>query len=170
MKWLLMVVAFVLGAAITWLLTVKRVTRVVPTEDQAPGGAGASADAEDAEDEASRFGGAHTPTSDTPGAAEAWDRDAEDEDALMSDRTHEAGGDPSMPPVADATPNGDLAGVGAPDGVAAIDEQVEQHAEVAEAGSSGAPGSGDAKGGPVQGHVGSGGESEPTEGMTPKAP
>ncbi len=31
--------------------------------------------------------------------------------------------------MAEATPNGDVAGVGDPDGVAAIDEQVEQHTE-----------------------------------------
>ncbi len=58
MKWLLVVVAFVLGAAITWFLTVKRVTRVVPAEDQVRVVAlGASADVEvdDVEDEASAF-------------------------------------------------------------------------------------------------------------------
>ena len=138
MKWLLVAVAFVLGAVTTWFLTVKRVTRVVSAEDQVPGGVdrqaaegtGSSADVEvdDVEDAASAFGGAHTATSDASGAAEAWDRDAEDEDALMSGRADDAP-ELSMPPVADATPNGDVAGVGDPDGVAAIDEQVEQHTE-----------------------------------------
>ncbi|MGO4603148.1 channel accessory protein ArfC [Terrabacter sp. 2YAF2] len=138
MKWLLLAVAFVLGAVTTWFLTVKRVTRVVSAEDQVPGGAdgqaaegtGSSADVEvdDLEDAASAFGGAHTATSDASGAAEAWDRDAEDEDALMSGRADDAP-ELSMPPVADATPNGDVAGLGDPDGVAAIDEQVEQHTE-----------------------------------------
>lgn len=138
MKWLLVAVAFVLGAVTTWFLTVKRVTRVVSEEEQVPGGTGrqaaegtgSSADVEvdDVEDAASAFGGAHTATSDASGAAEAWDRDAEDEDALMSGRADDAP-ELSMPPVADATPNGDVAGVGDPDGVAAIDEQVEQHTE-----------------------------------------
>jgi hypothetical protein len=192
MKWLLMVVAFVLGAAITWFLTVKRVTRTVPTGDPAaaevsepetvpvvfPGGpvagavgvgggadlvaaagagvlateaAGSSDDegedddgGEDDEDEgddgdeASRFSGAHTPASEAPGPAEAWDRDAEDEDALLPELPDvdpsgkddlRAGGsvDPEAAavPVADATPNGDVAGVGEPAAVAAVDEQVE---------------------------------------------
>ena len=65
MKWLLVAVAFVLGAVTTWFLTVKRVTRVVSAEDQVPGGAdrqaaegtGSSADVEvdDVEDAAERF-------------------------------------------------------------------------------------------------------------------
>ena len=142
MKWLLVAVAFVLGAVTTWFLTVKRVTRVVSAEDQVPGGAdrlgadgtGSSADAEvedveNVEDDASAFGGAHTAASDDSGAAEAWDRDAEDEDALMSGRADDDAPDLSIPPVAEATPNGDVAGVGDPDGVAAVDEQVEQHTE-----------------------------------------
>ena len=74
--------------------------------------------------------GSSTPaTSEASGAAEAWDRDAEDEDALMSGRTDDDAPDLRMPPVAEATPNGDVAGVGDPDGVAAIDEQLEQHTE-----------------------------------------
>jgi hypothetical protein len=191
MKWLLMVVAFVLGAAITWFLTVKRVTRTVPAGDPSAaelsepetvpvvflggpvagavgvaGGAdlvaaagagvlateaaGSSDDEDEGEhdgneddgdeddgDEASRFGGAHTPASETPGAAEAWDRDAEDEDALLPELRDvdpagkddlRAGGsaDPDVAavPVADATPNGDVAGVGEPAAVAAVDERV----------------------------------------------
>jgi hypothetical protein len=154
MKWPLVGVAFVLGAAVTWFVTVKRVTLVVPAGGPATGGAdlpaadgsGSSADAEDVddvegvEDDPSAFGGARTATSEASGAAEAWDRDAEDEDALMSGRTHEAAqepdhepGDLSVPPVADATPNGDLAGVGDPDEVAAVDEQAEQHTETPKA-------------------------------------
>jgi hypothetical protein len=152
MKWPLVGVAFILGVAITWFVTVKRVTLVVPAEGQVSGGAGAAEDDGEAEDDASGFGGAHTPVSDTPGAAEAWDRDAEDEDALLSGRTDEVDGDVavraevpkveradegsddvSMPPVADATPNGDLAGVGDPDVVAAVEEEVEQHYETPKA-------------------------------------
>ena len=144
MKWLLVAVAFVLGAVTTWFLSVKRVTRMVSAEDQVPGGAdrqagestGSSADVqieevEEVEDDASAFGGAHTASSDASGAAEAWDRDAEDEDALMSGGADDAPG-LSVPPVAEATPNGDVAGVGDPDGVAAIDEQVEQQTETPE--------------------------------------
>ena len=139
MKWLLVAAAFVLGAVTTWFLTVKRVTRVVSEEDQVPGGAdrlaaegtGNSADVEveDVGDDASAFGGAHTAASEASGAAEAWDRNAEDEDALMTGRTDDDAPDLSMPPVAEATPNGDVAGVGDPGGVAAIDEQVEEHTE-----------------------------------------
>ena len=141
MKWLLVAVAFVLGAVTTWFLSVKRVTRMVSAEDQVPGGAdrqaaegtGSSADVqiEEVEDDASAFGGAHTASSDASGAAEAWDRDAEDEDALMSGGADDAP-ELSVPPVAEATPNGDVAGVGDPDGVAAIDEQVEQQTETPE--------------------------------------
>ena len=150
MKWLLVVVAFVLGAAITWLLTVKRVTRVVPTEGQAPGGAGASAeDDREAEDEAS-VSVELTPRRPTPrvlrrrGIATPRTRMR----SCLAGRTTM----PltlSLPPVADATPNGDLAGVGDPDGVAAIDEQAEEHVEAAEAGSSGVPGSGGREGRPL---------------------
>lgn len=164
MKWLLMVVAFVLGAAITWFLTVRRVSRTVPVGEETapavaqpemapvvwPGGAVAGAvgvaggadlvaatsagvvgtvadssedaegvaDINDAQDDASGFGGPRTPTSDSPGAAEGWDRDAEDEDALLS----RPSGDVSIPPVADAKPKGDVAGVGDPTQVAAVDE------------------------------------------------
>src|SRR6478735_5031789 len=139
MKWLLVAVAFVLGAVTTWFLSVKRVTRMVSAEDQVPGGAdrqagegtGSSADVqvEEVEEDASAFGGAHTASSDASGAAEAWDRD--DEDALMSGGADDAPG-LSVPPVAEATPNGDVAGVGDPDEVAAVDEQVEQQTETPE--------------------------------------
>ncbi|KRF39484.1 hypothetical protein [Terrabacter sp. Soil810] len=162
MKWLLLVLAFVLGAVVTWFLTVRRASRTPPVEGpvgtDADGGAAADvapvvapgapvvgavgvvgaadlaavvgdgllpaeADAPSEEvpgdagpeEEATRFGGAHTAVSEEPGAAEAWDRDAQDEDALMP-RTS-----PDVVPVVDATPNGDLAGVGEPDAVAAVD-------------------------------------------------
>jgi hypothetical protein len=114
-RWLLLVLAFVLGAVVTWFLTVKRASRTLPVpaeadrlSEEVPGDAGP-------EEEATRFGGTHTAVSDEPGAAEAWDRDAQDEDALMP-RTP-----PDVAPVVDATPNGDLAGVGEPDAVAAVD-------------------------------------------------
>ncbi|GAA2742361.1 hypothetical protein GCM10009868_12020 [Terrabacter aerolatus] len=166
MKWLLMV-AFVLGAAITWFLTVRRVSRTLPAGEAAeteivepeiapvvsPGGAVAggvgvaggadlvaatsaglidaagdtshvedpAGDGEDAGDDASGFGGVHTPASESTGAAEGWDRDAEDEDTLLS-HAPSGGARASIPPVADATPSGDLAGVGDPAEVAAVDD------------------------------------------------
>lgn len=150
MKWLLLALAVALGAAITWFLTVKRASRTAGAEDQAVVGPSGEARGDaDLEDDATGFGGAHTPVSESPGPAEAWDRDAQDEDALLSrpspaarvDRTSrapdaEAGaaeeidelevdgsGGPvdTVAPVADATPNGDVAGVGEPDAVAAVD-------------------------------------------------
>ncbi|WP_028785660.1 hypothetical protein [Terracoccus sp. 273MFTsu3.1] len=241
MKWLLLVLAFVLGAAFTWFLTVRRVSRTVQagagpvtgtdvgaapertgldgvhaetggepagpelTPVVSPGepvagavgiaggadlaaaaGAGVLATEHDesveathdvgehvepegtargVQDEAGEdemvdeaevvdeagFGGAHTPISESPGAAEAWDRNAEDEDALLPrsaaqaavaapvrETTPDDDVAPHTPPVADATPNddvaagvapvdgatpnGDLAGVGEPEAVAALDE------------------------------------------------
>ena len=197
MKWLLLVLAFVLGAAITWLLTVKRVSRTVQqgadatsAEPAAPeltpvvspgepvagalgiaGGADLAAAANagvlatDADETSQRsqdeveadeggFGGPHTPLSESPGAAESWDRDAEDEDALLPRSGAEAAVAAPVPettpdddvasdippvadatpnddvatvaPVAEATPNGDLAGVGEPEAVAALDEAAEE--------------------------------------------
>ncbi|GAA2479766.1 hypothetical protein [Terrabacter carboxydivorans] len=186
MKWLLMVVAFVLGASITWFLTVKRVSRtvtadgaaapVVPEAEVAPvvspggpvagavgvaGGAdlvaatnpgvlatAAAASSDDGDDEgddvpeddASRFGGVHTPASESPGVAEGWDRDAEDEDALVRHASDDTSGDdaqpvdaesrhgadeeatPGLPPVEGASPKGDMAGVGDPTEVAALED------------------------------------------------
>ena len=195
MKWLLLVLAFVLGAAITWFLTVKHASRTVqegvgaPADPAAPeltpvvspgepvagavgiaGGADLAAAAgagvlatepaetsqrshDEVDGDAGGFGGPHTPLSESPGAAESWDRDAEDEDALLSrpsaesadvapvadatpnhdvasdiapvaDATYGAASD--IAPVVDATPNGDLAGVGEAEAVAALDEAVEE--------------------------------------------
>ncbi|GGN02264.1 hypothetical protein GCM10009721_31830 [Terrabacter tumescens] len=208
MKWLLMLLAFVLGAAITWFLTVKRVTRTVSVDDGAadveaaepdltpvvsPGepvagavgvaggadlaaaaGAGVLAaeapeisqtseaadsavddedgeEGEDDADNASRFGGSHTEPSEAPGAAEEWDRDAQDEDALMPASAVEAS-DPGaeseedVPPVVDATPNGDLAGVGNPAEVAEVDGHVEAQQSAAAGQASDSSSTGDVAG------------------------
>lgn len=104
MKWLLMAVAFVLGAAVTWLVTVKRVTKVVPTgadagdadqggegmaSTEAPGATDPAQEGGDADtpvdevDDAGRFGGERT--SSTTGSRVGWDEDAEDIDALLTD-------------------------------------------------------------------------------------
>ena len=106
MKWLLMGVAFVLGAAVTWLVTVKRVTRVVSVDSTEAGHAnqggsgmgstGAQGVGESAQDQAneagtvvdqtddpSRFGGERTSATVSPRVG--WDDDAEDIDALLSD-------------------------------------------------------------------------------------
>ena len=157
MKWLMMLVAIVLGAGITWLLTVRRVTRqVTPAaatapasgeaaagdevaryeaareeaaageaageaardetarDEAAPGEAAPGKTASDDErvDEAAGFGGAVTQES---SSHMGWDRTSQDEDALFP---HEAPGlrpeAQDVPPIAGATPNGDLAGVTAP--------------------------------------------------------
>ena len=196
MTWLLLVLALALGVALTWLLTVKRVSRTVPegagaaAESSAPeltpvvspgepvagavgigGGAdlaaaeGAGVPAAEADETSQRsqdgatadeggFGGPHTPLSESPGAAESWDRDAEDEDALLprssvepavvapvaeatpdddvtpaiapvAEATLDDDVAPVVAPVAEATPNGDLAGVAEPEAVAALDEAAE---------------------------------------------
>jgi hypothetical protein len=105
MKWLLMAVAFVLGAAVTWLVTVKRVTKDVPigsdaggedrggegmasteshevTDPIQEGGGGTETPVDEGED-ASRFGGEHTSSTASPRVG--WDEDAEDIDALLTD-------------------------------------------------------------------------------------
>ena len=181
MKWLLLVLAFVLGAAMTWFLTVKHASRTVPDgAGAAPGpsapepgpvvspgepvagavgiagggdlaaaaGAGVMATEpteapqrshEEIDGDAGGFGGPRTPLSEAPGAAESWDRNAEDEDALLSrasvqsadvvaavaDTTPDEDGAPDIAPVVDATRNGDVAGVGEPEAVAALEEAVE---------------------------------------------
>ena len=107
MKWLLVAVAFVLGAGITWLLTVRRVSPTVPAVTDAAGDPndgggdmgsdaehvegvagdpGREAEAEPVEDEledASRFGGERTTSTVSPRVG--WDDDAEDLDALLSE-------------------------------------------------------------------------------------
>jgi len=191
MKWLLLVLAFVLGAAITWFLTVKHASRTMPdgagstVEPAAPeptpvvspgepvagavgigGGADLAAAAgagvmatepteptetpqtpqtpQSSQDEVEGveggFGGAHTPLSEPPGPAESWNRNAEDEDALLSrssvesadvvapvaDATPDGGAASELAPVVDGTPNGDLAGVGESEAVAALEEAAEE--------------------------------------------
>jgi len=105
MKWLLVAVAFVLGAGITWLLTVRRVRVTVPAVadaagDPNDGGSGMGSDAEqvagvadgpgresepveDDVEDASRFGGERTSSTVSPRVG--WDDDAEDIDALLSE-------------------------------------------------------------------------------------
>ncbi|WP_323101639.1 hypothetical protein [Intrasporangium sp. YIM S08009] len=76
MKGVLLLIAFVAGGVLTWLLTVHRVTREVATD---------ATDASDAAD-ASGFGG--PPSGESSGVAGArWMGDAEDEDALLPDAT-----------------------------------------------------------------------------------
>jgi len=70
-KGALLLLAFVAGAVVTWLLTVHRVSREVD-----PGASGPSDDAD--------FGG--TRSAESSGTAGArWMGDAEDEDALLAD-------------------------------------------------------------------------------------
>ncbi len=127
MKWWLVLVAFVLGLVVTWLLTTRRDGASVPGRGTALSeGTAVSEPVDSAEheaDNASAFGGAPSEFSSDLGAAESWHRDWEDEDALM---THEPAADTGetafdVPPVDEATPNGDLAGVGEPEAVRAVD-------------------------------------------------
>ena len=119
MKWVMLLVAVVLGAGITWLLTVKQVSSTaapapvseVPRDDEAW-------DDEARDDEAAGFGG---PATDDTTSELGWDRGAQDEDALMphgdaqdSREAHPSRateGRAEATPIAAATPNGDLAGV-----------------------------------------------------------
>lgn len=138
MKWWLVLVAFVLGVFVTWLLTMRRDSEPVPTGETAvsarePLAGGETRRAPSAEpvvdqdhddvDDASAFGGPPSEFSSEPGAAESWHRDWEDEDALMTRRPTPGAGEAEavVPPVAEATPNGDLAGVGEPQAVQAVD-------------------------------------------------
>lgn len=112
MKWLLVGVAFVLGAAITWFLTVKRVNQTMQTagpdvDDTDEGGTsmgsregngvedvsgddGTEPEAlDDGSDDASRFGGERTEATADPRVG--WDHDAEDIDALLSDEEKSGG-------------------------------------------------------------------------------
>ncbi|NUO34409.1 MAG: hypothetical protein HOQ27_04985 [Dermatophilaceae bacterium] len=121
MKWWLVLVAFVLGLVVTWLLTSRRDGPPVPSSGTAVSEGGDSAERED--DDASAFGGAPSEFSSDPGAAESWHRDSEDEDALMAREPAADAGEltSDVPPVAESTPNGDLAGVGEPEAVQAVD-------------------------------------------------
>jgi hypothetical protein len=93
-RWLVLLVALVLGAGTTWLLTVHSVTRSLPVGGtRGRGGPPASGgpvtpatrtSAPGAEPEEAAFGGSATPASvDTHGAGARWMPDAEDEDALL---------------------------------------------------------------------------------------
>jgi hypothetical protein len=123
MKWLMLLVSVVLGAGITWLLTVKRETRtigpVLAPEPRPPADESFATSA-NAMDEAAGFGG---PATRAPSSELGWDRTAQDEDALFPHEPHlpaEPVADPGAArlevtsPIAEATPNGDLAGVAAP--------------------------------------------------------
>ena len=120
MKWVLVAVAFLLGAGITWLLTVRRVRVTVPAVvdaagDPNDGGSGMGSDAkhvegvaddpdreagagpvEDDLEDASRFGGERTSSTVSPRVG--WDDDAEDIDALLTEEEksgeRESGGQP----------------------------------------------------------------------------
>ena len=138
MKWWLVLLAVVLGVLMTWLLTARRPSRPISTGEPAVSAAGPVEDMTAVEEVAveeevavdedwSGFGGTPTEPSTSVGAAEAWDSDAEDEDALLphdgaaQPAAGGAGADDLVPPVAEATPNGDVAGVGEPGAVEAVD-------------------------------------------------
>ena len=142
MKWWLVLVAFVLGVLFTWLMTRRGDEEPLSTSEH-PVSASEPADADADErldaasatavpdespgevDDASAFAGSPSEFSSDPGAAESWHRDAQDEDALLSHESEpeatRVGVEPSVPPVAEATPNGDVAGVGEPEAVEAVD-------------------------------------------------
>jgi hypothetical protein len=127
MKWLMMLVAIVLGAGITWLLTVRRVTRKVitpgaaaseaPGDQAAPGGPAAGVPgvtdvAGEGGDDAAGFGG---PVAREASSGLGWDRTSQDEDALFPHEAPELrAGVGQAPPIAAATAAGDVAGVTAP--------------------------------------------------------
>ena len=142
MKWWLVLVAFVLGVLVTWLMTrrgdeepLSKGERPVSASDDADADAGERLDGASATavpdespgevDDASAFAGSPSEFSSDPGAAESWHRDAQDEDALLSHESEReatrADVEASVPPVAEATPNGDVAGVGEPETVKAVD-------------------------------------------------
>jgi hypothetical protein len=124
MKWWLVLVAFVLGVLVTWLLagrraepgvsdgesTVSGTEPVVLGEGDRFGESGAvgdgdahegevdegdddESDDDEGDDDGSAFAGATTEYSAVVGAAESWDRDAQDEDALLP---HEEGSDTTL--------------------------------------------------------------------------
>lgn len=141
MKWWLVLVALVLGILVTWLLTRREgaavpssgpaVSQSEPLEAAAPSHSSGTGDDEPDVSDPSDFAGAPSEFSSDVGAAESWDRDAQDEDALLPHEPVPAAGavEADVPPVAQATPNGDLAGVGEPGAVQAVDA-VEVDAEV----------------------------------------
>ncbi|GAB3884836.1 hypothetical protein [Terrabacter terrigena] len=147
MKWWLVLVALLIGAVVTWFLT-RREGESVPSgespvsgsERSGQGEAGRSpsrdagvGDAYEGEvDDASAFGGAPTEFSSQLGSAESWHRDAQDEDALLAREPASEVGDVEahVPPVAEATPYGDVAGLGEPEAIRAVDA-VEVDAEAA---------------------------------------
>ncbi len=82
MKGVLLLIAFVAGGVLTWLLTVHRVTREVASDTAGVTDASEASDAADA----SGFGGPRS--GESSGAAGArWMGDAEDEDALLPEAT-----------------------------------------------------------------------------------
>ena len=84
MRWVVLLVGFVAGAATTWLLTVRRVTRTVPGGDERVGADFERADFDDDDSDAADFGGvATTALVDTHGVGARWIPDAEDEDAVL---------------------------------------------------------------------------------------
>ncbi len=89
MRGVLFLVAFVAGAAITWLLTVHRVSRE---------GSPDTPDTPDAAVAASDFGGSRSEESSGLAGAR-WMGDAEDEDALLPD-AHSPRARPGTPPPA----------------------------------------------------------------------
>ncbi|MGO4599703.1 hypothetical protein [Terrabacter sp. 2RAF25] len=141
MKWWLVLVAFVLGVLVTWLLsrrgggsvptTGPAVSHSEPLDGAAPSDAASDSDDDPDVSDPSAFAGAPSEFTSDVGAAESWDRDAQDEDALLPHEPVSAAGiaEAEVPPVAEATPNGDLAGVGEPEAVQAVDA-VEVQAEV----------------------------------------
>ena len=119
MTWLLVAAAAVLGAAVTWVLTARRDADRPEDLDRV--------DQADEGDDSSAFGGTPTPPSAEIGPAEGWMRDAEDEDALLGHDGVAADVAPTVniPPVRAATPTGDVAGVGEPETVAAVEAESE---------------------------------------------
>ena len=146
-----------LGAAVRWFLMAepgggrrRAADSGARVQDAPAAPPAAHADAlDDADDDAddvadaSAFGGTPTPPSDVVGPAESWIRDAQDEDALLAtDEGHVApeAEDPrpdsrDVPPVRSATRAGDVAGVGEPETVAAVEAQSEATAPTPDAAS-----------------------------------
>ncbi|MFM6848109.1 MAG: hypothetical protein ACKOVB_03280 [Terrabacter sp.] len=114
MKWWLVLVAFVLGVVVTWLLTARRDSASVPTSGTAVSGRERPAEGE--ADDASAFGGAPSEFSSEPGEAERWHRDWEDEDALMAREPVAGVGEPEAVRAVDAVEIEDVAHDATPTG------------------------------------------------------